>query len=405
MAAIQRLRAKWIINSDGTALDGGVVTIENGTIAALESGGAANLDLGDVAILPGLVNAHVHLDLSSLEAPDLPRDSFPSWLLAVIAHRRSAPSAEATGIIAKGLAQLAGTTLVGDISADGWSKAPLQTGGLAGVVFREVLGLRPQRYEGLWEGATRDLGSSTSGVTFGVSPHAPYSTAREVYHRAAMMKPRCPVATHWFETPEEVEFLHTGKGPFREFLEAVGAWTDTWQPTDDPWNDYFPAVGTARWILIHGNCLSAGDIENITRPSMRSRFAGIVYCPRTHAHFRRPPHPYRALRAAGFPVGLGTDSLASNPDLSVFEEAKFLAAHDSEVSPLELLQMLTADGAAVLGRGDEWGSLSVGKRADLAVIALAPGAQGKPLETIFASETKVLRTMAAGQWVDGPVEM
>lgn len=397
MQQSMRIRARWLVDAAGMFREDVRLEIAGGIIRSVMEGRQPDAtDLGDVAILPGLVNAHLHLDLSAMDRSSLPADSFTDWLTAVVRHRGVAPQQDTAKAITTHLEQLAGTTLVGDIAADAASIPLLARSGRAGVVFREVLGLRAERYEPLWNSALADIGQETDLVKVSLSPHAPYSTSRTIYHRAAALASR-PLATHWYETPEEVELLRTGRGPFREFLERIGAWTDDWRPTDDPWNDYFPPDHSGRWILVHGNCLDAADIERLCHPSFRPRIAGVVYCPRTHAYFDRGPHPYLKLRAAGIPVGLGTDSLASNPDLSVFEEAKFLASHDSAVSPLELLQMLTLDGWRLLGIGSRSGRIAVGQIADLAIVR--PSSAKDLLENLFAPEAQVVGTMANGKWL------
>lgn len=401
-------RARWLVDGRGNAWEGGSIRIRAGRIVELDPRGASAdaTDVGDVALVPGFVNAHTHLDLSDVAQPTRHAGSFTDWLERVIRHRGTRPGSEGNAIRSAIRAMIAnGTTLVGDISTDGASSSLLDAEGLPAVVWHEVLGLNPSRYETLWQGAVQAIntkGSAESTMTLGISPHAPYSTALEIYRRAGGLGPGVPLATHWLESVEEVELLTTGRGEMAQFLARIGAWNGEWTPTADPWQAYFGAGGEngARWVLAHGNYITGKDIERLTRPDLVRHVGGVVYCPRTHAYFGHPPHPFVALRRAGIPVALGTDSLASNPDLAVHEEARFLATRHAAVDPAWLLAMLTLEGARVLGRADQTGSLEVGKRADLAVVDLGNW-RGAVHEGIFAPEARIVGTLIGGRWLAG----
>ena len=328
--------ARWILPLDRPALPGGILVLDRGRTVALEPHGSRSAtDLGDVALLPGLVNAHTHLDLCGMAGMAPPQRNFPAWLRQVIAHRRSRPVEAIEADIRHGIAQCVrwGTTLVGDISGDGASWPLLAESGLGGIVFREVLGLTPERAEAARETLRTWARTPPTGpLRAGLSPHAPYSVHRDLFAEAAVYP--LPVCTHLAESPEEMELLAHRQGSFVEFLQGVGVWHP--EGLSDSPASILAALKpspTRLVLLAHGNYL---DLQT---PHLDA--ATVVYCPRTHAAFGHPPHPFRAMRARGVRVVLGTDSLASNPDLDVLAEVRFLHERHPDIPVIQLLQMAT----------------------------------------------------------------
>ncbi len=391
-----RYQARWLFEPNGTLRDFPVLEIGAGKILALRRGPNANaVDLGDVALAPGFVNAHVHLDLPGPPIPVAGRHP-TAWLAAVVAERqRQAPVLAETlaGNLAAALAF--GTTMAGDIAATGASAAARATAGLPGIDFREIVGLRPARFEPLWSAAL----AAAENPGGGLSPHAPYSTHPSVFAAAAAHA--APKATHWLEFPDEAEFLRQGGGPWEDFLRRIGALEPGLRHA--PWWDSDAAaamVGTGGpWLLIHANHATAEDVEALRRRGVR--VAGFVCCPRTRRHFGHPPYPWATLRTLGVPIALGTDSPASNPDLSVLAELQAAVAFEG-LSPLEALHAATAGGAAALGRPHA-GQLRAGAPADL--VMLDPGRpppNRTAAEAVLLGDTRVAGAMIAGVWVARP---
>ncbi len=357
--------ARWLFPVAGPPLERGLLSFEGERIATVESAGAraADIDFGNAAILPGLVNAHTHLDLSGLRGLAPPSPDFPGWLRQVIGHRRSRSVDQIAADIRAGLAEClsSGTTLVGDISGDGSSWAALAAAPLRAVVFRELLGLPKDRAERAWQAAQQWLGECppTSTCRPGLSPHAPYSARVSLIKAAAGSG--LPLAIHLAESTAERELLADHAGPFVSFMQELGAW-DPVGLANSPEHVLRLAVSSAPTLLVHGNFLapSAAVPPNAT----------MVYCPRTHDAFGHPPHPFRELRARGIRVALGTDSLASNPDLSILNEMRFLHAEQPDLRGDRLLQLGTLNGAEALGWADECGTLEQGKSADFIVVPL-----------------------------------
>jgi cytosine/adenosine deaminase-related metal-dependent hydrolase len=205
-----------------------------------------------------------------------------------------------------------------------------------------------------------------------------------------------PVAMHLAESREELALLRQGTGPFRDLLAEVGAW----DPADDARLprvlDYLRELAKApRSLVIHGNYLDSEEVEFVAahRHSM-----SVVYCPRTHAFFGHEPYPLARLLAAGATVALGTDSRASNPNLSVLDELKYASQAHPAVPKSILLEVATLGGARALGLDAELGTLEPGKRADFAVIALGAKDAADPHELLFAPASHVAGTCLGGQF-------
>jgi cytosine/adenosine deaminase-related metal-dependent hydrolase len=389
----QTLTARWLFPVTGPPLPGGVLTIAGGRIFAIEPHGRrADLDLGDCAILPGLVNAHTHLDLTGMRGLAPPSPDFTAWLLQVIRHRRQRSPQQVQEDIHRGLVQCirTGTTLLGDVSGDGGSWDALAASPIRAVVFRELLGLPEDRAAAAWQSFLRwrENLSSTPNCRPGVSPHAPYSARLSLYRAAASAG--VPLSTHLAETRAELQLMAEQQGPFVDFLSGLGVWSPDGLASG-PREILDLCKGKAAAAFAHGNYLT----ENESIPEN----AAVVYCPRTHAAFVHSTHPFRELLRRGVRVALGTDSLASNPDLDLLAEARFLHANHPDVSGDVILRMATLAGAEALGWADETGSLEAGKSADLVVVPLAGAPGDDPYSRLLDSDLPAMLVMCRGRWL------
>lgn len=397
------LRARWIFPGCEPSLENGTIEITAGRIAAIHDRPVPvrpTCDLGNVAIIPGLVNAHTHLELSDLASPLAPARPFSSWLRAVMAHRRDRTARGAAGdtAIAAGRSESArsGTTLIGDIvgqsapeSSSGTQQCPRT------AEFLEILGLSSERERLQLERAREHLTVDTSTIR-GLSPHAPYSVHPDLLRGAIdlAVQHRAPLAMHLAETPSEIELLATGTGEFVRFLEELGVWRDDAIPRGSRPVDYLRELARApRVLAIHGNYLDDEEIGFIAdHPNL-----SVVYCPRTHAFFGHAPHPWRTMLSQGVNLVLGTDSRASNPDLSLFAELQFLRRLAPDFDPSQLLPLGTINGAFALGLEQETGSLVVGKSADLAIVALPVSSRNDPYWLLFDPASRVVGTLCGGK--------
>jgi cytosine/adenosine deaminase-related metal-dependent hydrolase len=384
----QTLSARWVFPVSGPPLAGGTVTIRGDRIESVDPAGTRtpDVDFGSAAIIPGLVNAHTHLDLTGARGAVPPGPDFVGWLRQVIVHRRNQQTADIQAGLEESLRF--GTTLIGDIAGGGSSWSALADAPVWAVCFREVLCLPHTRVMSAWAEVVEwaNAHPDTPTCRAGISPHAPYSVHKALIEAAARLWPVC---IHLAETTAERELLERQSGPFVPFLRDLGVWDPSGLAPSWEWIIWKASRAPAA-LFAHGNYLPP---ETHLPPN-----ATVVFCPRTHAAFGHPPHPFRELMTNGVRVALGTDSLASNPDLDVLAEARFIHDRYPDVPGDQLLRMATLNGAEALGFGRITGSLEAGKSADLVVVPLADVGASKPHELLFAEDTGARKAMWRGRW-------
>jgi cytosine/adenosine deaminase-related metal-dependent hydrolase len=410
------LGARYVFPVEGEPIEGACLTIQDGRIAWVGSAQerAGDLDLGNVAIIPGFVNAHTHLELGPLGANGHAGASAAvdelEWLKQVIEQRRAATRSRLLAIVAEHVQAsiAAGTTFLADTTTAGLSWGALAEAPLRAVVFAEVIGLKRDR--GLeadaaawkWLGSIRPESQVAACARVGLSPHAPYSTSGWLYYKAAASG--LPLSTHLAEMPEELRLLAHRDGPLRRFLEELGAWDEEWEPVGPRPADYVRRgdLRRADWLIAHGTYLEPDDFWQL-RPEAApdGHRVAIAYCPRTHARFGHAPHPYRAMLERGAIVCLGTDSRASCGSLSLLDELRFLHRRDESLSGALLLTMATLFGAWALRAETTTGSLKPAKSADLAIVALPDRDEADPFTLLLESDLPVVGTVFEGDFVWG----
>jgi cytosine/adenosine deaminase-related metal-dependent hydrolase len=357
------------------------------------------IDTGDSLLLPGLVNAHTHLALSDL-AGRLPRPRrFSDWLKAIVRHGRTrGPDAPAAAVRqGAALSLAAGVTTVADASFAGAGAEALADSPLRATVFVELFGHdRPKIERSLAMAAARARLLESLGLSVGLSPHAPY-TAGPAAYLAAMAeadRSRWPLTTHLHETRDEIDLYRTGRMPLAQWWQLrLMLWRAGFKPPrTSPIFALADAGALARpWVVAHANYLDDAEIDLLRRSG-----STVVYCPRSHHYFGHADHPYRRLAAAGVPVALGTDSLASAPSLSILDEMRFLAARDN-APPESLLPMATAAGADALGLGRTVGRLADGELADLVALPLGRHEAADPWQALMTCEAAPAAVWIAGR--------
>lgn len=381
-----RYHAAWVLPISEPPIRDGWIDVEHGRIAAVgrsadrsHPSGSREVDLGAVAVLPGLVNAHTHLELSYLRGQVPPAATFVTWIRDVIAARRRQPDANAPEIasaVDAGIAEAvaSGTAVFGDISNTMITVGPLTASPLAGVVFFELIAFNPPDADAFVEQSRRRLAAFTPAgdVRLGLAAHAPYSVAPAVF-RAIRRGDRDPLArysVHLAESAEETEFMRTGGGPWRAVLDEVGSWNPDWAPPAVSPVQCLDDLGflDGRTLAVHGVQMTRADLAK-----MAARGATLVACPRSNARTGAGTPPIADFFAAGVRVAVGTDSLASTPDLNLFTELAAMRALAPAVPAAALLDSATRQGAEALGFGDDFGTIEPGKRARLLAIDAPDG--------------------------------
>ena len=364
------LRARWVLPIDGPPIEGGYVAVTDGVIAevvATDPNRGPITDLGDVVLLPGLVNAHTHLEFSGLTKPLGARGmSLPAWIRTVIADRGRGDR-DAAAAIAAGMreSEAAGVTAIGEIATSLASSYQLDDSPRT-LLFQEAIGFSAGRVDSVASEMERRV--DAAGPMAGISPHAPYTVNPQLLARLVdlAVDRKLPIAMHLAESREELQLLRDGSGPFQELLAERSMWDDSAIPRGSRPLDYLRELARApRSLAIHGNYF---DAEEIAFAAAHRDRMSIVYCPRTHAYFEHEPYRLAAMLAAGVRVALGTDSRASNPDLNLLREVQEVASRFPQIDPATLLRMATLDAAEALGLSELVGSLTPGKQAELKMV-------------------------------------
>jgi len=347
------------------------VTVDNGRIAAVgQFAGGPVEDLGNVAVLPGLVNAHTHLELSWMRGQVLPGTSMPQWASRLMSLRRSVSSEPPQPIVeAIGEARASGTCLVGDVTNTFATFEPLLDSDLSAVLFRELLGFSAPDPEGLVKQVSEQIADLTpvEWLRPCLVPHAPYSVSPALLQAIARASRGRPFSIHLGESAQEVEFLREGTGEWRALLEALNVWNSAWTPPGCGPVEYLQRLG-----LVDGNLVAVHGVEFTDDDLSRLETAGatLVACPRSNKWTGAGEPPIERFYASGVRVAVGTDSLASVANLNLFEEATTLRWLAPTVPATRLLASATLDGATALGFQADFGSIEPGKRAQLLAVRL-----------------------------------
>ena len=398
--------ARYIVIDSQTILKDSALIVQNGVIkeiAPIESirrKSNKSVELHSHILHPGFVNAHCHLDLSFLRGKLKARQPFVRWLEAVISARKTATKKEIdTGMLlgAKRLIET-GTTTVGDISSDGGSTRILASIGLRGVIFHETLGYPKNVCDERLDDLIKRFGATPASpfITHGVSPHALYSTSAKLMEDASRFakKNSAPVAIHTAETEEEVLFSTKGSGPLKDFLDKMGLFTANSHPTSTPVFAIKKAGALNSSLLIHLNHPARGDLAKIKTDN-----AKVAYCPMSNKWFGRGDknHPLLKLLAAKIPVGLGTDSLASNNDLDMTAEMRQTLKNFVELTPSAVFDMATRGGSEALSLPKNFGTLRVGAPFDAVAIKAPSHLAGQKLFRAIMSQKRKISAV----WIGG----
>jgi len=379
-----RYHAAWILPINEPPIRNGWLAVDHGRVVALGAAGkrvladgARVVDLGDVAVMPGLVNAHTHLELSYLRDEVPPASQFVTWIRGVMKARRERPDPGAREIVdavesALVEAIACGTAIVGDISNTLVTFGPLTRSPLAAVVFYELIRFNAPAPAAIVAKAVADLAAlpPTERVRTSLAAHAPYSVAPLVLraiHEAVNRSPFAPCSIHLSESEEEVEFIQSGAGPWRALLEEIGSWDPEWVPPGGTPVQFLDDSGflDGRLLAVHGVQMTPSDLDRLV-----ARGTTLVTCPRSNGHTGAGAPPIEDFYNYGVKVAVGTDSLASAPDLNIFAELATMRALAPTVSAAALLDSATRQGARALGFDADYGTIEPGKSARLLAVTI-----------------------------------
>jgi cytosine/adenosine deaminase-related metal-dependent hydrolase len=368
------------------------VAVEGGRVLWVgEASGAPEgplVDLGEGVLLPGLVNAHCHIELSHLAGTDA-AGGFVPWIRRLVeARTESAPEAvRAATVRAIRAIEDAGTAAVGDVS-NALEHVDLLAGSkLTAVVFHELIGWDPAAAVGLVEQARRRVAAAAGSgerVAVRIAAHAPHSVSPELLRLLAAA--RGPAALHLAESRAEVEFLADGSGEWPEFLASRGLGGVSFAPPGFSPVRYVDAHGALHGTLVAAHCVQTDAADHAL---LARRGVSVAVCPRSNQTLGVGVAPVPAMLAAGVRLCLGTDSLASAPSLDLMDDLAALHRAFPGLPAPALVRMATLGGAEALGLAD-LGAIAPGRRAALA-FAAADGALSDPCGFLVSGEARLAR--------------
>jgi cytosine/adenosine deaminase-related metal-dependent hydrolase len=399
------IRASIVVPMEDEPIENGAVAVEGNRIVSVgrcdeikANHGADVLDLGEQILLPGLINGHCHLDYTMLRGKIPPQKSFNDWIWAINAHKKDLKEEDYLSAITAGFAEAKnfGTTTIVNLEAFPELLPRLRRPQLRTWWCAEMIDIRrpvsvpevSENLRGWFESHPDWLGG------IGLCPHAPFTASVQLYAEAGATARLHDwlLTTHLAESREEMQMFRDANGPLFEFLRSIGR-------SMDDCGDETPLsfllrrqLIDQRWIIAHLNELTESDFELLARAE---KFH-VAHCPRSHTFLGHSPFALRKLRALGFNICLGTDSLASNSSLSLFSEMRELLRKEPWLSTREVLEMATINGARAIGRGGSLGKIRPGFTADL--IAIPYAQSGEPVfDSLVAFEGIVPWIMVDGE--------
>jgi cytosine/adenosine deaminase-related metal-dependent hydrolase len=398
-------------------IENGGVLLQGGKIVALgswpdlrQTAVAEMHDLGECALLPGLVNAHSHLDYTDMAGLLSRRANFHEWIKDILGLKAQWDLDNYRRSWTRGaqMLLLSGTTTVADIeSAPELLPAVWETTPLRVVSFLEVTGVRSRQEPEaiLRETVAKAIALPVGRCRVGLSPHAPYSTIPVLAQRCLSVarEKSWKMSVHVAESRDEFEMFAHARGPMYDWLKRNQRdMSDCGHGSPVQWLARFNALAE-HLLAVHVNYLAEGDAALLAGHGV-----SVAHCPRSCAYFGHREFPYEKLVHAGVNLCLGTDSLASvaggpegNPSLDLLAEMRWLAGQKPDVSPEVIVRMATVNGARALGFGGVIGAIQEGAAADLIALPFAGGPEDV-YDNIIQHRGPVLASMIAGQWVFGP---
>ena len=428
------IRARIVVTMHGAPIENGAVAVSGdrivdvGRFVDIKTRNAGNtVDLGEQVLLPGLINAHCHLDYTCLRGKIPPQKSFADWIKAINAKKANLSAQDYLASIGDGLveAKQFGTTTIANLTAFP-DLVPQISSQIRTSWFFELIDVRiPGRANEIVARAMESLTSALECADmsalskrrhvaalqmtqFGLAPHALFTASRDLFQRCEHIAGRENIllTTHLAESREEMQMFRHASGPLYEFLKSIGRSIDDCG-IKTPLELFLDLIGSGgspnrrraievnrpypSWIVAHLNELTESDFDLLERSN--SKFH-VVHCPRSHTYFGHSPFAFERLRSFGFGICLGTDSLASNESLSLFAEMRAFQKEFPSVSAEEIFQMVTVNPARALRQENALGQIRPGFEADLVAVP-CPGLN-HIFEEILAFDAPVGWMMVSG---------
>lgn len=399
------ITADWVFPVSRPPIRHGAVIVSNDHV--LEVGRADELaglnpdlehhDFPGCVVSPGLVNAHTHLSLSAMGGLLEPAP-FEEWLPRLVLAMKAWSPADFEASVALGVRRSieAGVTVVGDIVYSPQAASIATREGLGGVFYWEVLGVEAPRLYAELERLgfpVAERGTCGPRSRCGISPHSTYTSGPQLLqtvHETAMQI-AAPVAIHVAESIAEVQLMEDGSGPLRDTADRMASGFEVPGTSPVAYLDRLGVLDAA--TAIHLGQATPADISRLAATAR-----GVVACPRSNRFLSNAVAPVARLLAHGIPVGLGTDSAASNHDLDLMDEARALREVDPEIEARTLVEMVTMMGAIAIGVEDRYGILERGMQADLAVFRIGETADPEHDFVRLAGSATTEAVMTGGAW-------
>lgn len=404
-----RIQADAIVITSQQIVAPGQIVVQRGRILEVTANTDHRPDVrkDNCVLLPGLINAHTHLEFSDMSQPIPSGRNFPEWIQSVLARRQHASDSKCSPseAISLGLAEsrAGGVVVLGDIVTQPWQPEYLEqpeTSALRAnhpavyehldcnsprvIAFVEQLGLSDTRRQLLskWRDellATHQDTWPKRLIALALSPHAPYSTTFTMCEQLSQIAAERHglLAMHLLESPAEREWVDHGSGPMADMLAQFGV--EGWRLPPEYVSQLCNRLSRARSaLLIHGNYLTHTELNRVAQHNNLS----LVYCPRTHDHFGHREYPLAAIEQRGIRWLLGTDSRSTNPDLDLWQEARRSLQLHNWLRPSQVIAAITDAPATALHIENDFGSLQTGRTAAINCLQLA-GPIPKDRETLF----------------------
>ncbi len=401
------LKANYILPIIGPPIADGAVHIKDGVIiecdefSKISSADKKIVELKNVCLLPGFVNTHTHLELTSLKNKIPYKGSFIQWIREIIKAKKDWNERDYIDSLKLSIKELikSGITTVADVTTSGISSQILLMSNLRCRIYKEITGFKSKLITPIIASLKEYMSNlqPTNLVDFGIAPHAPYSVNPKLFIELSNIAKNnnLPMSIHIAEVKEELKFLMEGKGEGVNLLKELNVWEKSWKPPKLTPVKYLDSLGilNSNVIGIHLNYINEEEIE-----ILKEKRIGVVHCPKSHRFFQRENFPIQKLIDKGIVVALGTDSLASNDSLSILEEMKELKRRYKNLSSEAIVKLATINGAKVFD--DKIGTLQQGKRADIIGIKLPKGLSKDNLyDFIVENGKEVILNMVEGKFL------